>query len=135
MNIDDVTKGLATGLLIGILLTYSFRPKVPYPAWMLQPYEHPWLFIVLMLVVIALAAWDAKVGGLAFLVVATLLADYYVFGRRQPPPQAQENDEVVFDNNYVPFVANSSNKSSLHHHTTLLVDENFDSFPGDPAPF
>lgn len=83
MNIDEVTKGILSGIFIGILLMYSFRPQVPYPQWMLQPYENPWMFLILIMVVVLLLAWDLRTGGLAFLIVATLIMEYYALGKRQ----------------------------------------------------
>lgn len=82
MNIDDVTKGLVSGILIAVLLLYSFRPQVPYPLWMLQIYEHPWMFLVLILSALLLTTWDVRNGSLMCLVVAAFIVDYYTLGKR-----------------------------------------------------
>lgn len=100
MDMSDVVKGFLTGILISIIIIYSLRPKVPYPKWMLATYEHPWAFLVSIGIAFWLLVWDRVVGALSFIVVATLIIDYHMFGKRYmirkdellPIPMSIQND-------------------------------------------
>lgn len=82
MSIDDIAKGLLTGFLVAIILLYSFRPKTPYPKWMLLSYEHPWIFVILGIIDAYLFVWDRVSGVLGFIVIACLIIDFHVLSKK-----------------------------------------------------
>jgi len=79
--IDQSARGLLVGILIGILLLYVLQPKTPYPKWMLAPYDHPWIMIPLVAVIIVAAKWDLLVSLLLVLVILGIAIDVSVFGK------------------------------------------------------
>jgi hypothetical protein len=81
MDIKDITEGIVVGVLAAIVLIYGLRPREPYPQWMLVPYEQPWIFLIIGMVVIYTFIWSKTVGALLLLILAALYADMVVFGR------------------------------------------------------
>jgi hypothetical protein len=88
MTIDDVTKGLVTGLLAGIVILYSFRPTVAYPEWVIRTYEHPWVFVLLIAFSFLLMQWDIRAGALALIATTSLLFDYVTLAKRSLQPKS-----------------------------------------------
>lgn len=88
--LEEIAKGLIIGLLVGILLLYSLRPKVPYPTWMTIAYDQPWIFIILFGLSIYTLAWDRLIGSLMLIIVAALFADNILLVREEKPV-AQKN--------------------------------------------
>ena len=82
MTIDEVIKGLVTGVLATFVILYSLRPTSPYPRWVVESYEHPWIFVLMIIAVPFLYAWDNIVGALAFIITTMLIIDYNFFGKR-----------------------------------------------------
>jgi len=91
----DAFKGILTGMLIGILIFYSLRPSIPYPYWMLTPYEHPWMFILLLVLIVYLLMWDQVIGVMFLLVVGALLLDLYLLGTKHI--ESQHDDTVHYE--------------------------------------
>ena len=140
MSIDDVTKGILSGIFIGILVMYSFQPQVPYPQWMLQPYENPWMFLVLIFLVVLLLAWDLRTGGLAFLIVATLVMDYYALGTRSIPDEVNVDEEDVDEDedsgpkeDVEEFMSKFT--AQMSHPLPDATEHSNPHVPGEPASF
>lgn len=134
MDIDDVVKGLITGILVGFLVIYSLRPQVPYPEWVLKTYEHPWIFTILISMVVILAAWDARAGGVMLLIVATLLMDYYFLGTRIIQSK-QHAPFFEFDREALASSAQSSNQQFSFDQAYPIFNNDVDFQPGHPSPF
>ena len=84
-------RGLLTGALAVVTIFYTFRTAVPYPRWMMVPYEHPWLVPLLAMAIAFIFMMDRAAGALLILVVAAVALDVSVFGR---PMHRQENTDV-----------------------------------------
>lgn len=80
--IEDVLRGIITGILVAFVVIYSLRPKTPYPKWILMSYEHPWLFVLAIAVAAWSLAWDRIIGALMFIIILTLILDYHMLGKR-----------------------------------------------------
>lgn len=81
MESREILEGIVIGILSALVLLYGLRPKEPYPKWMLMPYEQPWLFIPIIIVIIYTFVWSRIVGSLLLLIIVALFADMVVFGR------------------------------------------------------
>lgn len=73
--IHDIASGLMAGLLSVFLVLYAFQPSRPYPSWVLEPAERPWLFVVIAIGLVYLVKWDYAVGVLALLFVLAVVFD------------------------------------------------------------
>ena len=78
----DAVAGFLAGSLSVFLVVYAFQPNRPYPSWMLEPAEKPWMFFLIILVTIWLFRWDYLVGILFLLFVLSLTLDVIVFTRQ-----------------------------------------------------
>ena len=87
-----VLRGLLTGALAVITVMYTFRTSVPYPRWMMLPYEHPWLLPLLALAIAFLFMIDGASGAMLILMVAAIALDVSLFGRQISRP---ENKDVI----------------------------------------
>lgn len=81
MILHDAAAGLLAGLLSVFLVIYAFQPDRLYPAWVLEPAESPWIFLVLFVVAWFLFKWDYTVGILTILCLIALVLDIVVFSR------------------------------------------------------
>lgn len=134
MNVDDVVKGLVTGMLVAFMVLYSLRPQTPYPEWVLNTYEHPWIFIILVCMVVLLSAWDARAGAIMFLIVATLLMDYYFLGTRSLQYQQHTPTFLEFDRTAMMTSSIQTPQFSLDQ-AYPIFNNDVDFLPGHPSPF
>ena len=134
MNIDDVIKGLVTGLLVGFMVMYSLRPQVPYPEWVLRTYEHPWIFIILIGLVVVMSAWDVHAAAVLSIIVVALLLDYYFLGTRSLLQEQHSPAVVEFDRSAFAIPNLHSTSYSLQPAYPLFNNE-MDLSPGHPSPF
>ena len=82
--VHDTAAGLLAGLLSVFLVVYAFQPNRPYPSWVLEPAESPWIFIVIFVAIWFLFKWDYLVGILAILCVLAVVLDLMLFARFAP---------------------------------------------------
>lgn len=75
-------RGAAFGGAAALLLLYAFRPRTPYPRWMLLPAAHPWLLLPLAVLGYHALLWDARVGLMLALLAAAVAVDVARLGRR-----------------------------------------------------
>lgn len=87
----DIVQGLAIGALAAISIIYTFQTRVPYPSWMLQLYDKPWLFLVLILVAVALFYHHNAIGALLLLLLGAVWIDGLIFAR----PLQKKQEETV----------------------------------------
>lgn len=80
--IKELFKYILMGILTAFLLVYGLRPSVPYPDYILEPYEHNWLFLIIFIINYYLFIWDIKLGCLMLLSIVTLLYDMLIFTKK-----------------------------------------------------
>ena len=80
--INLFVKYLVIGLLTGYLLIYGLRPSHPYPEFILEPFEHNWMFLIILIINYYAFIWDFKVGYLMLLAIIALIFDYLIFTQK-----------------------------------------------------
>lgn len=135
MNVDDIVKGLVTGVLLGFMVLYSLRPQNPYPDWVLQTYEHPWIFIILVGSVIILSAWEGRAGAIMLIIVATLLMDYYFLGTRSLQHEQHAPVFLEFDRNAISLPSTTQSTQYSLKQAYPIFNNDSDSLPGHPSLF
>ncbi len=93
-TVMKMLEGILIGAVGALVILYGLRPTEAYPAWMLIPYDHPWVFLVLLLIIVYIGAYHRLFGGLLLLLVASLYVDLMLFGR----PTIFKRDSVPTDN-------------------------------------
>lgn len=81
-TIHDMFAGLLAGIMSVFLVIYAFQPNRPYPSWMLEPAEKPWLFVIILIAIVYLLKWDYLVGILVLLFTLAVVLDMMVFTRQ-----------------------------------------------------
>lgn len=81
MDILQILQGLVIGALAAISIIYTFQTRVPYPTWMLQAYDKPWVFLLLFVAALFLMTQHAVLGALMLLLLAALAMDGLLFAR------------------------------------------------------
>lgn len=77
--IENILKGLTSGILSFYIIIYALRPAVPYPELILEIFENKWLILILLLINYYLYIWDNISGVLLLLSILSLIFDYIVF--------------------------------------------------------
>lgn len=73
---------LIMGILSGYLLIYGLRPSVSYPDFILEPFQHNWLFLIIFLINYYLFIFNIKIGFLMLLAVIALIFDFLIFAKK-----------------------------------------------------
>lgn len=76
---NNFIKFIIMGILVGYLLIYGLRPSVPYPEIFLEPFEHNWLFLILILIDYYAFIWDERIGYLLLVCIISLIYDMVLF--------------------------------------------------------
>lgn len=139
----QVIDGMLVGVVAGLVILYGLRPKEPYPTWMLIPYEHPWVFLVLLFVIGYIMMYHRLLGGLLLLLSASLYVDLILFGRptifKRSDMKVKEQETVddKMENRY-----SEQNAYGIPLSDVELQVPSYPMFmgihasqPGDPAPF
>lgn len=79
----DLIAGFIAGFISVFLVIYAFQPNRPYPSWMLEPVDQPWIFILILLVIIFIFRWDYLIGILLILFVLAIIFDIVVLTKSE----------------------------------------------------
>jgi hypothetical protein len=141
--IETVSKGLIGGILTAYLLFYGLRPSVAYPDIILEPLEHNWIFIILLVINYYLFLWNFKIGILMLLCIFALFFDMYVFtyNNIEKKYNIVNNSPIIFDTNIL-FTGSKENDNNIKNNLNIYdleniknKNNNLEYIPGDPSPF
>ena len=79
--ISEIIEALILGMLAAVTLIYTFQTRVAYPDWLLQAYEHPWIFVCVLIVAIVLFGSSPKISAFIMLLLIALWMDWLLFAR------------------------------------------------------
>jgi hypothetical protein len=79
INIEDVFKGLLTGVFVSYLIILGMRPAAIYPDNILDIIDNPWIFLLLFILNYYVLMWDTTIGLLLFLTLIALILDIIIF--------------------------------------------------------
>jgi hypothetical protein len=148
--LDQALRGFLVGLLVALIVYYIFRPRQPYPRWILTPYDQPWMLVLLFGVVALMYPWDQRVAVLMVLLILGVGLDVLVFGKSYSRPTepteaaatASEEDSDVLGTreNYPYSILNGGDDAGPPLYAIVppeypLVNESHGHIPGSPAPF
>jgi hypothetical protein len=77
--IEDIFKGILTGILTSYLIILGMRPAAIYPDDILDIIDNPWIFLILFIVNYYILFWDFTIGLLLFLTLIALILDIIIF--------------------------------------------------------
>jgi ABC-type multidrug transport system fused ATPase/permease subunit len=77
----EALRGLLIGLLSGFFLFYTLQPSQPYPAFLIQLSEKPWIFVVLFVLTWFLFYIDQRIALLFLLILIMIIIDIEFLGR------------------------------------------------------
>jgi hypothetical protein len=79
----ELFQGFILGILSGFFIFYTLQPSRPYPSWMLEWTEQPWILMILFILVCILMYVDLRIAILLFLILIMLIIDVEFLGRTQ----------------------------------------------------
>ena len=79
VKIENVLKGLVAGILSMYCVIYALRPAAPYPEIILEIFENPFMFLILLIINYYVFVWDHHSGAILLLCIIALVFDYVVF--------------------------------------------------------
>lgn len=142
LYIEIALKGIITGILSAYLLVYGLRPSVAYPDIVLEPLEHNWIFIILMIINYYLFLWDLKIGVLMLLCIFALIFDMYVFTYNgiEKKYNIINNSPIIFDQSILFTGKNDNNNDKINLNIYDIENikknnNNIELIPGEPSPF
>ena len=77
--IEDIFKGILTGVLASYLIILGMRPAAIYPDNILDIIDNPWIFLILFIINYYVLYWDLTIGLLMFLTLIALILDIIIF--------------------------------------------------------
>jgi len=77
--IEDIFKGILTGVLASYLIILGMRPAAIYPDNILDIIDNPWIFLILFIINYYVLYWDLTIGLLLFLTLIALILDIIIF--------------------------------------------------------
>jgi hypothetical protein len=79
INIEDVLKGILSGIFVSYLIILGMRPAAIYPDNILDIIDNPWIFLLLFILNYYVLMWDTTIGMLLFLTLIALILDIIIF--------------------------------------------------------
>ena len=79
VKMETVLKGLVGGMLSAYCIIYALRPAAPYPEIILEIFENPFMFLILLIINYYVFVWDNHSGAVLLLCIIALVFDYIVF--------------------------------------------------------
>jgi hypothetical protein len=130
--LEIIIKGILCGILSAFLIIYGLRPAVPYPDALLEFFENPWLFLILLLATYYVFIWDHMLGALLLLSTSSLIFDYIVFTRNGYKKTLIYEHMTDFNVDAEPVFEDVATEQSFHN---ILIDniKMQEAYPGDPA--
>ena len=77
--IEDIFKGILTGVFASYLIILGMRPAAIYPDNILDIIDNPWIFLILFIINYYVLYWDLTIGLLLFLTLIALILDIIIF--------------------------------------------------------
>ena len=81
------------GAFAAITVLYTFQTKVPYPMWLVQSYEHPWVFLILALITIFIGKVSPRIAVMLLLLILAVWMDGILFVRDPEDVSKQKSGE------------------------------------------
>lgn len=81
-------EALLTGCLAAATAIYAFQTRVPYPLWVMQAADKPWVMLAVLLVGMFLFPASPRPAALLILLTAALWMDIFLFANRPLFPDA-----------------------------------------------
>ena len=79
IHIEDVLKGILSGVFVSYLIILGMRPAAIYPDNILDIIDNPWIFLLLFILNYYVLMWDITIGMLLFLTLIALILDIIIF--------------------------------------------------------
>jgi hypothetical protein len=144
--VEQALRGLTVGVMVGLILFFVFRPREPYPRWVLVPYEQPWMLLIVALVLILVFQWDQRVSLLMLLFVLGVGLDVHIYGKNysHKDKDSQDSPESIYGEkeptgkkagSYIDPLADSNPEASTSPsaYVSGFADANADFYPaGEP---
>ena len=138
-NIEDIFKSLLIGVSAGICFLYAFQTRIPLPIWALNMYNHPWIILIVIVLIVLVSEWSDKIGALLLLILVALLINYTIFIRKIENNIDKYKEIESIKNNY--FELNNPDKIYSHPSKIPYSEKANPSYKGlndissGPAPF
>lgn len=86
---------LFVGAFAAISVVYTFQTRIPYPVWIVQAYDKPWIFVLLFCLAIAIGSWSIKISVMTILLLCALWLDGVIFLRNYEDEKSKQTIENI----------------------------------------
>lgn len=90
----DLIEALIIGVLAGVTILYTFQTRIPYPEWMLQTFEHPWIFVCAFIATILFANSSPRIAAMIILLLIALWFDWVIFANNHDEPKKKSGKTI-----------------------------------------
>lgn len=77
----DMIEALLIGMLAAVTVLFTFQTRVPYPDWLLQTFEHPWVFFCMFISAALFAGSSPRIAVMIMLLMLAMWFDWVLFTR------------------------------------------------------
>lgn len=81
LSMPGLIEAFLVGALAAMVIIYAFQTRIPYPRWVLQSIDKPWVLLLALLVAVFLVSASPRLGALAVILVLAVWLDIYLFAR------------------------------------------------------
>lgn len=75
----EIFEALLLGSLAAVTIIYTFQTRVLYPEWLLKSYEHPWIYLCVIIVAIFIGQSSPRIAAMIVLLLIALIFDWVLF--------------------------------------------------------
>lgn len=94
----SLIEALLVGAFAAISVVYTFQTRIPYPVWIVQAYDKPWIFVLLFCLAIVIGSWSMKISVMTILLLCALWLDGVIFLRNYDEDKSKPMMEGVGTN-------------------------------------
>lgn len=82
MNAIEVIQGLFAGILAGFLMFYTLQPNNPYPKFLIEMSDKPWVLVILFALSWFMFYVDQRLSLLFAIIIIMVVIDIEFLGRK-----------------------------------------------------
>lgn len=95
MSLEDIFKSLLIGITGALCFLYGFQTRIPLPIWVLNAFNHPWVLLLVFILILVISEWNDKIGAFLILIFVAIIIDRTIFMKRVADNKEPQNIKTI----------------------------------------